>query len=180
MRTILLVDDELACRHPMARLLQMENYNVLEAENGMQALTLLKKSPPDLILLDMVMPQMDGVELLNIIRANAKWKNIPVFLVTGHHIPKQLARARELGIQEYLFKGDIPFVRVLELIKKHLGEPFFRPKRGRKPRNPQPVEQKKAYERIGPPDPFADKSDPFGPDLDEMDCPMDEMSFSRR
>ena len=76
-----------------------------------------------------------------------------VFLVTASHDPKLLGRAKELGITEYLFKGDVPFMRMLEMIKKTLGEPYTPIRRGRRPKNPQAQppngqpEQKKAPPR---------------------------------
>ena len=71
-------------------------------------------------------------------RGNREHAEIPVFLVTANHDPKMLGRAKELGIKEYLFKGDIPFMRLLEMIKKTLGEPYTPIRRGRRPKNPRP------------------------------------------
>jgi hypothetical protein len=60
----------------------------------------------------------------------------PLFL---SHDPDLLRRARNIGCQEYIFKGDTPFARMLELIKRHLGEHHVPKRRGRKPKNPRPV-----------------------------------------
>ncbi len=139
MATILIIDDEFACRNPLARLLQIDGYQVTQAADGLEALQRLDEQPHDLILLDLLMPRMDGVAFLERLRADPRYANLPVFLVTANHDPVMLDRAKALGIQQYLFKGDIPFVRVrmLELIKKTLGEPYTPIRRGRRPKNPQ-------------------------------------------
>ena len=137
MPTILIVDDELACRHPLARLLQLENYTIVQAADGLEALQRLDEQPVDLILLDLLMPKLDGVGFLERMRANPTHAKTAVFLVTAVHDPKMLSRAKDLDIAQYLFKGDVPFTRLLELIKKQLNEPYTPIRRGRRPKNPQ-------------------------------------------
>jgi CheY-like chemotaxis protein len=138
MPNILIVDDEMACRHPLSRLLQIEGYEITQAADGLEALQRLDEVKQDLILLDLLMPRLDGVGFLERMRDLPQHRDIPVFLVTANHDPKMLGRAKELGIKEYLFKGDIPFMRLLELIKKTLGEPYTPIRRGRRPKNPRP------------------------------------------
>jgi CheY-like chemotaxis protein len=137
MPTILLVDDEPACRLPLARLLQIEGYEITHAADGLEALQRLDEQKHDLILLDLLMPRLDGVGFLERMRADPRHAALPVFLVTANHDPRMLNRAKELGITEYLFKGDVPFTRILELIKRTLGEPYTPVRRGRRPKNPQ-------------------------------------------
>ena len=137
MPTILLVDDEPACRLPLARLLQIEGYEITHAADGLEALQRLNEQKHDLILLDLLMPRLDGVGFLERMRADPRHARLPVFLVTANHDPRMLNRAKELGITEYLFKGDVPFMRILELIKRTLGEPYTPVRRGRRPKNPQ-------------------------------------------
>jgi two-component system chemotaxis response regulator CheY len=153
MPTILIVDDEQDCRSPLARLLQIEGYEIAQAMDGLEALQRLEEQKTDLILLDLLMPRLDGVGFLERMRDDARFKDVPVFLVTASHDPKLLGRAKQLGITEYLFKGDVPFMRMLEMIKKSLGEPYTPIRRGRRPKNPQAQppngqpEQKKAPPR---------------------------------
>ncbi|MDB5322037.1 MAG: CheA signal transduction histidine kinase [Phycisphaerales bacterium] len=137
MATILIIDDEAACRNPLARLLQIEGYEITQAADGLEALQRLEERPHDLLLLDLLMPRMDGVTFLERLRGDPRFADIPVFLITANHDPRMLNRAKELGIQQYLFKGDVPFMRMLELIKKTLGEPYTPIRRGRRPKNPQ-------------------------------------------
>jgi CheY-like chemotaxis protein len=138
MPTILIVEDEVTCRLPLTRLLQIEGYDVVEAGDGLEALQRLDERKVDLILLDMIMPRMGGIEFLERLRADPRHAPLPTFLVTANHDPKMLNRAKELGIEQYLFKGDVPFMRMLELIKRQLGEPFTPVRRGRKPKHPRP------------------------------------------
>jgi CheY-like chemotaxis protein len=138
MPNILIVDDEVACRSPLTRLLQIEGYEITQAADGLEALQRLDERKQDLILLDLLMPRLDGVGFLERMREMPEHRQTPVFLVTANHDPKMLNRAKELGIKEYLFKGDIPFMRMLELIKKTLGEPYTPIRRGRRPKIPRP------------------------------------------
>ena len=165
MPNILIVDDESDCRSPLARLLQIEGYQVAQASDGLEALQRVEEQKTDLILLDLLMPRLDGVGFLERLRADPRFKDVPVFLVTAVHDPKMLNRAKELGITEYLFKGDVPFMRMLELIKKTLGEPYTPIRRGRRPKNPQ------AQPPNGPAIPAPKARPTF--DFDEDDEPAD-------
>jgi len=139
MATILIVDDEADCRRPLAALLKHEGYEITEARDGLEGLQRLAEKKIDLVLLDMLMPGVDGITMLQAVRRNPAHQNLPVLLVTGVHDPVLLRRARNIGCQEYIFKGDTPFARMLELIKRHLGEHHVPKRRGRKPKNPRPV-----------------------------------------
>ena len=139
MATILIVDDEQDCRRPLATLLGHEGYKILQAADGLEGLARLREEKVDLILLDMIMPGVDGLAMLQAVRKDPRFAQIPVLLVTASHDPRKLARAMSLGVQEYLFKGDVPFTRILELVKKHLGEFHIPRRRGRKPKIPRPT-----------------------------------------
>jgi len=139
MATILIVDDEADCRRPLAALLKHEGYEIVEARDGLEGLQRLSEKKIDLVLLDMLMPGVDGITMLQAVRRNHAHQNLPVLLVTGVHDPELLRKARNIGVQEYIFKGDTPFARMLELIKRHLGEHHVPKRRGRKPKNPRPV-----------------------------------------
>jgi two-component system chemotaxis response regulator CheY len=134
MATILIVDDEADCRRPLGALLRHEGYTIVEARDGAEGLQRLGEQRVDLVLLDMLMPGCDGVTMLQAVRRNADWQKLPVFLVTGEHDPQRLRLARAVGVQEYLFKGDTPFSKMIELVKRHLGEHHVPKRRGRKPK----------------------------------------------
>jgi two-component system chemotaxis response regulator CheY len=138
MASILIVDDEADCRRPLAALLKHEGYEITEARDGLEGLQRLNEKRHDLILLDMIMPGCDGITMLQAVRRRPEFAQLPVLLVTGYHEPELLTKARQIGVQEYIFKGDTPFSKMLELIKRHLGERYTPKRRGRKPKIPRP------------------------------------------
>ena len=158
MATILIVDDEVDCRRPLSALLKCEGYEITEAKDGLEGLQRLTEKRHDLILLDMIMPGVDGVTMLQAVRRNPQYANVPVLLVTGYHEPELLRKARAIGVQEYIFKGDTPFSKMIELIKRHLGEHHVPKRRGRKPKNPRPVEPPPGMSAPG----ITNKPDRFG------------------
>jgi CheY-like chemotaxis protein len=162
MPSILIVDDEPDCRSPLARLLQIEGYDIAQASDGFEALQRLEEQKTDLILLDLLMPRLDGVGFLERMRDDARFKEPPVFLVTSSHHPTPLARAKQLGITNYPFKADVPIMRMLEMIKKTLGEPYTPIRRGRRPKNPQaqPPNGEPVAKRPPIYDPFDDEDEP--------------------
>jgi CheY-like chemotaxis protein len=141
MSRILVVDDEPTCRGPLAKLLELEGFEADTAEDGLQAMERIEQRPPDLIVLDLLMPRMDGVQFLEELRKDRKWSSTPILLVTGQHDSKLQARAMALGVQEYLFKAATPFTRLLNMIYKHLGtrpEPVPAPAKPRVAPEPHP------------------------------------------
>jgi len=83
MSRILVVDDELTVRALLRDVLEMEGYEVTEAEDGPQALVALDQAKPDLVLLDIMMPGMSGIEVLSKIRTEMKMHDLPVVLLTA-------------------------------------------------------------------------------------------------
>ncbi len=81
--SILVVDDDPALRELLRRLLEREGYAVQEAENGRAALERLREAPPGLIVLDLMMPEMDGFEFVAAVRADKAWQTIPIIVVTA-------------------------------------------------------------------------------------------------
>lgn len=122
MARILVVDDEPSCRGPLSKLLELEGYETDTAADGVEAMDRLAQRLPDLILLDLLMPRMDGVQVLESIRGDERLKNLPVIVVTGQHDSRKQSRAMELGAREYLFKAATPFNRLLGILQKHLGD----------------------------------------------------------
>jgi len=122
MFTILLVEDQAICREPLAKLLRYEGYRVLTAANGIQAITALQTAPVDLLLLDLILPKMNGLALLQQIRENEKWRSIPVIAVTGSMDSSQIARLIELRVSEIFSKMRFSIEELLASIVKHLPE----------------------------------------------------------
>ena len=120
MSRILVVDDLVASRESLAKLLQREGYEVAGARNGAEALSRLKEGGIDLILLDHMMPEVDGLTFLSGIRRFPKWKNLPVIMFTGLKDRNHLMKAQTLGVKEYLVKSEYTMQDMMNLIRKHL------------------------------------------------------------
>jgi CheY-like chemotaxis protein len=120
MRRILIVDDMLASREALARILNHNGYETLQAMNGAEALAQLKKNKFDLILLDQMMPEVDGLTFLAGIRRFPKWKHLPVIMFTGVKDKSCHARAQGLEVKEFLVKGEYDPKELIKLLDKHL------------------------------------------------------------
>jgi CheY-like chemotaxis protein len=113
MNKVLLVEDLPIVREPMTRLLQREGYSVMSAANGVEALELLRRHEVDLVLLDVMMPRLDGVKLLECMRANPSTAEIAVIAVTAVLDSARLKRLRELGVTVILPKGSFTYDALL-------------------------------------------------------------------
>ncbi|MCC6192612.1 MAG: response regulator [Anaerolineales bacterium] len=103
-RIILVVEDNAEMRRSVASILELENYVVVQAENGQAALAILQRLTPDLILSDINMPRMSGIELYEALRQNPRWVVIPVIFLTAIDAPDEVRRGRLLGVEDYLTK----------------------------------------------------------------------------
>ncbi len=121
MPTIIVVDDTALAREAVAKLLEYEGFTVLRAEHGRDAWALMYDHTPDLVLLDLMMPEMDGVTLLRMIRRSERWSELPVIVLTGVTDDQFLiTRARELKIQDLVPKATFGFDDLLTRVKRHL------------------------------------------------------------
>ena len=102
----------------MQTLLETEGYQVDIAESGQQALAMVRESPPDLILLDVMMPDMNGFEVTQQIRQNAALPFIPILLVTAHADPSA-AKGLDLGANDFVRK-PIDFDELLARVRSFL------------------------------------------------------------
>lgn len=110
--SILIVDDEKAARYGMRKILQKDNFVISEAKDGADALQIIKTSPPQLIFLDINMPQLDGLKTLEII--NAMKNPPPVIIVTAHGSEKIAVEAMKKGAYDYIAKPyEIDELRII-------------------------------------------------------------------
>ena len=100
----LVVDDSITVRRVTQRLLERNGMRVLTARDGMDAVTLLQEHLPDIILLDIEMPRMDGYEVAAHVRGDPRLKHVPIIMITSRVGEKHRARAIELGVDDYLGK----------------------------------------------------------------------------
>jgi len=100
----LVVDDSITVRRVTQRLLERNGMRVLTAKDGVDAISLLQENLPDVILLDIEMPRMDGYEVAAHVRNDPRLKDIPIVMITSRVSEKHRARAIELGVDDYLGK----------------------------------------------------------------------------
>ncbi len=101
---VLVVDDDSTQLKLMSILLKAEGYEVLLANSGKAALEMVEASSPDLILLDLIMPDMNGFEVAKQLKANPLTEHLPIIMLTAMHDRQTRLRALELGVDEFLFK----------------------------------------------------------------------------
>jgi PAS domain S-box-containing protein len=118
--SVLLVEDDTATREMMARTLEKSDWAVSEAGNGREALDRLAQEKPQLILLDLMMPVMDGFDFLLEMRANAEWQDIPVIVLTAKDLTEEDRRILNGRVKQIVEKGSGANVQVVSLIHQAL------------------------------------------------------------
>lgn len=121
--TILIVDDEPRIRDFVRMNLEMENYRVIEASNGVEAMEQLRENLPDLVVLDVMMPEMDGFETLHAIR---EVSTVPVIMLTVRQSEPDRIRGLDLGADDYIAKPFSPR-ELLSRIRALLRRSFMAP-----------------------------------------------------
>lgn len=101
---VMVVDDSLTMRKVTSRVLERHNFEVAAARDGVEALERLEERVPDLMLLDIEMPRMDGYELATAMKADARFKDVPIVMITSRTGDKHRQRAFDIGVQRYLGK----------------------------------------------------------------------------
>ena len=118
-KTILIVEDEALIAEGLQARLSVEGYEIRVAEDGQAAVEQVRKHPPDLVLLDIMLPKINGWEVCKLIRGDPKTEKIPIIMLTSLTQIKDSEKAFEAGANDYLTK---PFEtgRLLEKIRKFL------------------------------------------------------------
>lgn len=121
-KKILIVEDEAPLRNAVTDILTFEGFEVFQAKNGQEGLDLALKEHPDLILLDLMMPIMDGLTMLEKLRQDPGFgKTAAVILLTNINDPEKVAMATEAGSYDFLVKSDWNIEDVVKKIKGRLG-----------------------------------------------------------
>jgi CheY-like chemotaxis protein len=102
---ILVVDDHLDGANALVRLLRQSGCDALAVGSGEEALSVLEEQTPDAVILDVMMPGMDGPTLLRTIRANPRLRDLPVVMYSSDSNYERVDEARRLGAQDYIVKG---------------------------------------------------------------------------
>ena len=119
-KSILVVEDQEDNRQILRDLLSSADYEMVEAENGQQAIDAVAKKKPDLILMDIQLPIMDGYEATRRIKANPDWKEIPIIVVTSYALSGDAEKARAAGCDDYVTKPYSPrqlLAKIREFLK---------------------------------------------------------------
>ncbi len=116
MKRIMVVDDSNITRKMITSVLAQAGYSIDNADNGAQALEKLFQSPCDLIITDMNMPQMDGMELLSHLRHDPHYRSAPIIVLSSNSGPEEIKRATQAGANLYLIKPTPP-EKLLECVR---------------------------------------------------------------
>ena len=122
MSTVLVVEDSPVAREVVMKILQREGYDVVGACNGVEAMDFLHSdaTTPDLVLLDVMMPEKDGMTLLQELRQEPQYKELPVILLTALSDDARMKKARELGVSEYLVKTRFSYDELIDQVGKYV------------------------------------------------------------
>jgi PAS domain S-box-containing protein len=115
---LLLVEDDAPTREMMRRMLEKEQWTVMEAENGQVALEQIANQQPELILLDLMMPQMDGFTFVNVLQQNEAWRSIPVVILTAKEITAEDRQQLNGYVENILQKGAYTREELLSQVRK--------------------------------------------------------------
>ncbi|OGE33196.1 hypothetical protein A3C59_03715 [Candidatus Daviesbacteria bacterium RIFCSPHIGHO2_02_FULL_36_13] len=121
MKKILIVEDEIPLLKALADRLTREGFSTLEAKDGLVGLNVALEEHPDLILLDIIMPGMDGMEMLEKLKVNPLSKNIPVILLSNLGDTSKILEGIEAGAESYLIKANVKLEDVVKIVKEKLG-----------------------------------------------------------
>ena len=117
---VMVVDDSITMRKVTGRVLERHNFEVATAKDGIDALERMADIIPDLMLLDIEMPRMDGYELATAMKADPRMRDVPIIMITSRTGDKHRQRAMDLGVERYLGKPyqEVELMRnVFELLK---------------------------------------------------------------
>jgi len=120
-KKILIIEDEEIMINLLQKKLSQEGYNVSVARNGEEGLRLIKETMPDLVLLDIIMPKMGGLEVMEAMQKDEKLKDIPVIIVSNSGQPVEIDKAKELGVKDWLIKTEFDPQEVINKVKKQIG-----------------------------------------------------------
>ena len=122
MKRILIVDDHAVVREPLAAALVRFGYEAVCARDGVEAERMVHQQPPDLILLDLAMPRMDGLTFLKRLRANDHFKSLPVLVLTARSERNTVITAVKLGIDGYLLKSQFSLEELEQKVARCFSE----------------------------------------------------------
>jgi len=121
-KKILIVEDYPHIVDVLRIRLEAAGYQVLSAVDGQEGLNLARRETPDLIILDVMLPKINGYKVCRFLKFDAKYKNIPIFLLTARGKPEDIETGKATGADEYIVKPYDPQA-LLALIRRYLAQP---------------------------------------------------------
>jgi CheY-like chemotaxis protein len=121
-KKILIVEDEEVLINVLKKKLIREGYDISVAKNGVEGLTKMKKDRPDLILLDIIMPEKGGFEVMEEMAKDEDLKDIPVIIISNSGQPVEIEKAERLGADDWLIKTEFDPQEVLDKVIKQIGK----------------------------------------------------------
>ena len=120
---VLLIEDSDFVQKTFLTVLAMGGFQVSAANDGNAGIAAIAKDKPDLILLDLMMPGMDGFKVLSFLKSDPKIADIPVIVLSAKGNSEEIQKAISLGAKDFLIKSTTPPKKVLEKVKQHLSTP---------------------------------------------------------
>ena len=123
MKKVLVVEDEQLIADLLQKKLIKEGYYAFAAGDGEAALQQIREERPDIVLLDIVLPRMNGFEVLAELRKGEELRKIPVIIISNSGQPAEIEKAREAGVRYWLIKTEFDPQEVLEKVRRQVGPP---------------------------------------------------------
>ena len=119
-KKILIIEDEEIMFSLLEKRLKGEGYDIQIARDGQAGLAMMRQEKPDLVLLDIIMPKMNGFDVLEAMRADSSLKDVSAIIISNSGQSVELDRAKELGVKDWLIKTEFDIQEVLAKVKKQL------------------------------------------------------------
>jgi len=117
---VLVIEDDKFLQRLLVMKLAQDGFDVVGASDGEDGLRRIVTEPPDLVVLDLILPKMDGFEVLTQMRTNSQTRDIPVIVLSNLGQEEDVSRVKQLGAMEFLTKSDISIHEVVQKIKEAL------------------------------------------------------------
>lgn len=124
-RKILIIEDDKFFRDIISKKLQKENFDVATANDGKEAFAYLASNIPDMIILDLILPGLDGYEILSILKKDKKTSGIPVIILSNLGQQEEIERARTLGATDFMIKINFTLEEIVARVNQIFKEKYI-------------------------------------------------------
>ncbi len=123
MKKVLIIEDEEILRNLLRKKLSAKGYETKTAVDGKEGFEKVKKENPDIILLDLIMPKMNGFDVLEKLEKDEKLSNIPVIIVSNSGQPVEIDKAKKFGVKDWIVKTNFDLDEVIKKVVSQIGNP---------------------------------------------------------